>query len=45
MKRIIIMLIIVVSGYGYISDKVVDSGVNIIDNHKVQLEMVIDSMD
>lgn len=44
MKKIIIIVIIVVSGYAYISDKVVGSGINSIKDHNAQLEMVMDSI-
>ena len=44
MKKIIIILIVVVSSYVYVSNEVVGSGVNSIKNHHNQLEEVMNSM-
>ena len=38
MKRIIIVLVAIVVGYVFISNTSLDNGVNVIKNHKAQLE-------
>ena len=45
MKKIIIILVIVVSSYAVIGSGIVDNGVNVIKNHHNQLEEVMNSMD
>jgi len=41
MKKIIMIVVMVVVGYAYVSNNVIDNGVNAINNHKAQLEEVM----
>lgn len=38
MKKIMMIMVMVVVGYMYVGNDVVDNGVNVIKDHKVQLE-------
>ena len=38
MKKIMMIMIMVVVGYMYVGNEVVDNGVNVINDHKAQLE-------
>ena len=44
MKKIIIIVVMIVVGYAYVSNKVVNNGVNVIKDHNNQLEEVMNSM-
>ena len=44
MKKMIMIIIMVVASYVYVSNEVVDNGVNVINNHKAQLEEVMNSI-
>jgi len=44
MKKMIIIVVSIVIGYMYVSDGVINDGVNSIKGYNSELEMVMDSM-
>ena len=44
MKKIIIVVVMLVVGYMYVGNSAIDNGVNVIKNHKAQLEEVMNSI-
>lgn len=41
MKKIIMIVVMVIVGYMYVGNNIVNNGVNAINNHKAQLEEVM----